>query len=666
MQLKIYPISSAGNFYHFSAVLKKDLKCSSYAANTLKSPSNLPYIYYRPMSFTGLQDNYLREQLMSLEGIHCPSCNTVMLTDDSYNSIIEKSKDIKNAEEFVSFLKEHEDNIQPIYRPIIAQSEKIISTKTGLTCDDLLNMLSAGAIKKYAITVKNSNYDIDDFLSKNELSDNDKRLLYTYKAKTKEMVRDNKLTYKAYRRLVENTLYNLETENKWTLYHNVKDKVRDAGLYRFIFTSNSSRRDMGISKKDSVLRNLFGLSKSNLVFVSESLENGRNKACNTLLECKHCKENNFNIPALIMRYGQPAKDNFDKYVDDISKAALSDKLYKNISYPVEVNQFVKAICKEDRKILNTNLLHVKNQMFLDNLSKINFDIVNQNDIPCACCGKQTITHDERVVLEREVRNTKNMHELEEILDDHSSIIRPAYKPMVKEFKRILADEPDISEEDMIRKLKYFSRNSINETLNGFIVKLNEPSKINKYKKQAQELIREFTSQAPKFLTLNKKKPFPLNDYLSLLYSTLGKMEAFGKDDLVYKMKQIIMQKQHAEYLLYKTPDSYQEARPIQLIVMSLMAKAVATKDHLEASDLGGSDDKSNLVVMCKECNSEKGRETFSYFLKHHKMMKDNLPKYLNKVQKLVDEQTLQGYDTYKNDVIKHINEDLLKNDSIKF
>ena len=46
----------------------------------------------------------VENELLALQGVHCPVCGVKTLTKEEYNKLVEQSRDIKNPEEYIDFL----------------------------------------------------------------------------------------------------------------------------------------------------------------------------------------------------------------------------------------------------------------------------------------------------------------------------------------------------------------------------------------------------------------------------------------------------------------------------------------------------------------------------------------------------------------------------------
>ena len=166
MQIKIYTLLNTKNNYN--SINNKYTPLST-SENNITSISN---ICYRPISFKGVEDNYLSEQLLDLKDVHCPICGTVMPDEEKIDEIMQDFKTVKNADNFVEFLARYEENIHPKFRSIVSFSKTVADSNPDMSSESLMKILSSGSMKKYAAATRTTVYDINNFIenNKNELS----------------------------------------------------------------------------------------------------------------------------------------------------------------------------------------------------------------------------------------------------------------------------------------------------------------------------------------------------------------------------------------------------------------------------------------------------------------------------------------------------------------
>lgn len=90
------------------------------------------------------------------------------------------------------------------------------------------------------------------------------------------------------------------------------------------------------------------------------------------------------------------------------------------------------------------------------------------------------------------------------------------------------------------------------------------------------------------------------------------------------------------------------------IVKRFLNELQETEEHIMAQIAGGGNEKSNKILLCKKCNSERSSLPYPFFLRFHPEMKQNLQKQINKVITFIKHRKLVGYDDYPVDVKQNL------------
>ena len=104
---------------------------------------------------------------------------------------------------------------------------------------------------------------------------------------------------------------------------------------------------------------------------------------------------------------------------------------------------------------------------------------------------------------------------------------------------------------------------------------------------------------------------------------------------------------------------YAECIP-NVIVEQLLRGSSATHEHVKPKNREndkGANDKSNYIILCRNCNSERARTPYSDFVKVHPSMSENLQKYLNRVIAVINQGLLIGFDKYPLEIIDAIDKE---------
>lgn len=88
------------------------------------------------------------------------------------------------------------------------------------------------------------------------------------------------------------------------------------------------------------------------------------------------------------------------------------------------------------------------------------------------------------------------------------------------------------------------------------------------------------------------------------------------------------------------------------IVKTISEELLATFEHILPKSQNGENIISNGIVLCRKCNKERSDLPYSFFLKFHPEMINNMQKQINKVISFIKNGKLIGYDSYPVDVKK--------------
>lgn len=124
---------------------------------------------------------------------------------------------------------------------------------------------------------------------------------------------------------------------------------------------------------------------------------------------------------------------------------------------------------------------------------------------------------------------------------------------------------------------------------------------------------------------------------------------------------------------YKLPSSindknsfivkYSHNNPNQ-IADALIRGSIATHEHAKPRSNNGENDNSNYIVLCRNCNGERGRMPYPEFEKIHPEMPENTQKYIDIVIENINNGTLINFDSYPSDIRKALSEERKKENPI--
>lgn len=647
MSMKIYPIlfnnhitkqnnSSSGSASNYStAPFESRLSTSSSAV--------------LPANFKGLESAAFAKELRQLKEVHCPVCGVKMIPYKDLQALVQEGEEIKDPESFALWLQNHKENMNEIFKVIPDSALKAVQNKDVQDTELLLDAMredAYSASRKALGFVKNR---IEETRLVQVFSDSDNVLLDEAEMRlenlkpeeTNDLLRDVKI-------ILQDTVGNLEDTDKWTLYSELKNSVKDASFKQHLFLYENDKPYKG-SRQKQFLQKLFFLSSSMSQNIVTNFEEDRDLKSNVILTCKCC--NRPRGEQLFKHYmDRPGlKDNFERYVEDIGQKILDGELKGSTDYPLTLTRFVSKLTRENiniDKFQNETLKKVSGKRFDDMHERVNFQPVSKRGIPCATCGKDTIVHEEKCEIFDEIKNAKDVHELMDILDDNRDLIRSKQKPLVRYWALNLKHNPQISEAELFRNLKTFSRNQINGQLEKNIKIASES--LEKLTGSDKALVENFIQETAKLLDFPDNTPFPYDKYSAISKDTIYKIE---DDDFrnrhVALFKESIRRLFSTHMLLYPNNATIKKVgSPLKVVAQNIIKGSVATIDYMVPISKNGWEDQMNAVVMCKNCNHEKTNYSLEHWHMLHPEMKQNMQKYLDKIVSLIKSGELKGMDRY--------------------
>lgn len=658
MEIKVYPL----------IVPKQNNKKISTDTVTPKNYNNyqnsLSGVYYKPVNFRGggVDNSLLINELENLHGVHCPTCNVEMLTNEEFENIKEEMKNINSAEGFVSFLEQYSGNILPQYRNIIRHSRQMLLQNPDQSLLDLQKRLSAGMSTRLGKKLDTTINVIDKLKEEAEFSDKDKELIKIYMddgRKLKDSVKYKRFLNE-FRELLSNSLYKLESSHKSEISNYIYRKIKRAYECKQLFKYDFTKDYDGVSGTELFLQNLLSQSVSKIAYVDPKLSFNKDSPFNEVLECKHCRDNNRSINKSFNENDEDIIGHTKSYVEDLGQAIVSKRFTDSTDYVFMINSRINSLTNDaNKKRLPKTLFHAKNMLYQQKRSDLHFDLVDYEGIPCAGCGKKTLTHNQITQIHEDILNAKDLKELVSLMNKYSDddLIRPRYKLIVKNFKKLVYDKPNFTENNIYNKLRDNTWNSVLNQLESNAQEVRKIIEQNNLASEDKKLLYEYIDCVTKdFTRCNKDEPFPYDKYNKLLKDTIVNLKTYKKDVILYNLKNSLKAKYVAQLALYRYRDADDiMGSKLKFTLYQIVKNSVATMDHVIAKDNDGDDDINNIIVLCKDCNKEKSNTSFTYWLKHKQNVEANLQKYVNTILELISSGKIKGFDDYIQNIVKHIN-----------
>ncbi|CCY63767.1 unknown [Clostridium sp. CAG:967] len=619
----------------------------------------IPAVYYMPINFgcCTAQDN--RNYFDKVRNVHCPCCGVEMITDKE--ALIKEAENVKTASEFVEFLNKYKENIPKKFGNYSDFASNLLEARPELGIKDLLNISRAGANKKVEHRMQDAVEYVKACKENNDLSQKDKLLCDEFINQTNAFLEeDKKYPLGKYKKILQETLAKLETNNKWEIYSNAKNPVVEANIYKSVFNYDFERVINGEAPAYLVLKNLFDFSQAVETRMLQNLSEEKEEEYNTLLVCSKCSNSESNgIKKLLRAPDEIEKINYQTYIADMSREVLENRYSGSDKYPLYVNGLMKRVTKgnvDASKFLNES--RFKTKIFYLNRNVIEFDPVNIDGIPCACCGKSTITHKKKVEIFEKIAEANNINEMDNIINDNNGIIREKYMPVINKFHSVVKNNPDITEDEVVKILREHTAGDIKNVMKNNLKIMHRLLKQKNLSSNDKNKINEYIAGVKNdFIDVNPKKIIDYKSYNDLISSTLKNMELKNRTEYINLVKIPVKNLLVVQTNLFPIADTAEKYKSeLKVILQDIIKMSVATKDHVVARDKDGTNDLNNLIVLCKDCNQDKTNFDFKYWIHRHPEMKENLNNYARFITDKIHENVLsENYFAYLEELSDYIN-----------
>lgn len=591
-----------------------------------------PSVYYTPVYFgcEQCEKQTFQNQLENLSGVHCPSCGTVMLNKSEYENLLKQAKNVKNPLEFVNFLNENNKHINPTYNHLIKTFNKLTEQNPDLSFNDLLAITKSIANKRILNHINNDIETLNKLIEKNELSENDKQLVLLCITQLNDFKNCDKkdISYIKYKEILQNTILKTEYEKKFDFYLNAKEKFKQKLSERHIL-NYANNHETSEEKAYELIKNIFEGSISKYQEINKFNKNP-NANFSKILLCQNCQQHDATINNML-HADNAKKENYNQYIDDIAEKTVNEEI-SDIRYPITLNGFVSKISRKNlNRESSPSLKKLRTKIFYQSNPQ-DFDLTTVEGIPCACCGKPTITHKKRLEIFEQIEQVNSREEYLKIIEENKEFIRKRYIPIINYLESLLST--NLSDEEIIDELRRFGASYLNHKLQQNVDYMNHIIDISKHSPDNSKYIKQYIEAVNKeFLNLPSDNQFPYKKYNQLINDTIRCMDGKTKHKYIERLKFSIKNIFVANHVLYPPPRIYDKFdSPLKIIIQDTFKSSVATKDHFVAKHNSGSNDKENLIVLCKSCNSYKSDSKTNSWLRRTPEFKQNIQKQIDFIQ----------------------------------
>lgn len=619
--------------------------------NKLQSTNLLQQRDTFEISFKG-DMSYLNE-IKDYSGIHCPTCGAKMLSQESYDLLVERASRIDSTVEFVKLLQEYKDFVPRNMRSILRGVESPESFAGVEFRDYFVNAAKhANYRHRRHITIANA------FLT--NLSE---KLPPEQKEQLQSAISEITPLEKSY--FYRGKLYPLiKSFDKFTqddLFNASKSAfsyVRNSCDYLNVFRIKDSAQLTPSQLSEEVVRRLFGYSVVNHTKISDTLpEDWIN---NEVLMCKRC--NDVSTKNIFLGYNSLDDVEFEmnlrSYLTDIAHLMGQGKLSYNRGYITNMCNIVSKFSKQKINLTDADIQNIMRISYLATRHDI-FAPASQTkmDVPCAGCGSDMLPHDVKKDIDKALVHCKKTKDYVDVLARYDKYLGIYAKDTAEVIYNLYNKSPDLPVKEFY-----------NQVLDGVKLILNS---------ETDYVLKKYAKGRPYLLHNGTLKQLETMDYILKQvtnYVKSGKFNDFNYKNMVAECfanvdldndctKSTYIFLEDMKKIAYKyslTQPNFHSLKTDQnvlhTLVFNLFKSDVLTADHLDAMALGGDKSIYNMVGLCKGCNTLKGRKSINSWFSQILDVRKNFDKHLMVVDQMAKDGIISGFDDWAKIIAQRVYE----------
>ena len=629
--MKIYPLNNLKSiFYINNANKNKENNNKSDLPQVDKLPDT-----YRMITFGGDDISGFKSRMLSLDDIHCPACGQKMLSKEKARKIVNEAVYVRSISEYAKLLEKNKDYLHPEYRPFVMYVNKFAQTRPDMSFNELFKIINSGAISIIKNKLNDNSKYLMDFANNGNLSEID-RVKILDLAHYFEVDRQVP-KYSELKQNLSKTLSSMDSEKKWEVYEKIKNELHDVYCYNYALRCRDNK-SIGMPIQAIVLQNMLNGSVSNLVDIYPNSK--PEKRYSKFLLCGSCTLGY--KPSMVINSSQKAEKNLKGYIEDISNAIVDGKIDKDNLYLYEFIGTARAYTKGNLNIQRCKVNSIaKSRIFTENKSEYMFS--NYEDIPCACCGTVTLTHEQKQKLYKQIDESSNLNELLNIARVNSEHINPKYENIISRFSNIINMNPGIDEDDVMDLMAKLSISDLRHQIlrnKRMVLSYVLNKKLNPVDKA---FVKDYFWEIEhKYKDMDDKSNFRYDEYQSMIERTLGKLGPIHRNELIKLANEKIKILYVKDLVVNPLPELVEKTGSrAKVMFQNIFRASVITVDHTQSKDSGGEDKYYNKVGYCRDCNREKSNMKFSDWYKIHPEISENLPKHLKKVSEIIKKEKIK-------------------------
>lgn len=613
--------------------------------NALQKDSSISDIYYKPIDLSKKQ---LQNDLLSIKDLHCPICGTKTLDNDQLAEIINTK--CETVSDLAKLLNKNKKYLSPNFRPIANNIGKLSIKEPELSIEKTLKKLFKGISFSEKFIIDNLKCKIVAQQKKLNCNEHDNLIIKNIFQNLDNFI-EHELPYKDCKNNINDLIAEIDEEKRDFLYQKINPALKEIVSVRYALLLKNYQEYSPDERLEIMLSKMFIGSQREIYSIPPHKTQYSDE---TVCVCKNCNESRTSLLNPYIPYEKNAENYINYFKDILTAPNVNDAMRGNV---VKIRRIIELMSKNNvnmSKVTSSEFDDVKLELYNIESASSGFAPSKFNGVTCAACGCETLPYDEKINLRSKVDNANDIYELQNLIHENSHYIKDNYKEAFELYDKLLEENPNITEDEMLTALKTFYTNRILKNFN----ELNYIANKNLFSPQTTSDDKwryvNYIKNTKDFYE-DTNKSFPMLDFFNISARTIENIDDIEEANTIDKLIRDIKQDWFIQNILYP-PKEYFRATKSELreTINYAFSRASISTIHILSKSYGGDDKPDNLMIVCTDCRKTKKDKPLDLWVYQYEKIPSNMQTYVKSIQKVIRDNNLEDYANYPQDFIDKV------------
>ncbi len=613
--------------------------------NALQKDSSISDIYYKPIDLSKKQ---LQNDLLSIKDLHCPICGTKTLDNDQLAEIINTK--CETVSDLAKLLNKNKKYLSPNFRPIANNIGKLSIKEPELSIEETLKKLYKGISFSEKFIIDNLKCKIVEQQKKLNCNEHDNLIIKNIFQNLDNFI-EHELPYNDCKNNINDLITEIDEEKRDFLYQKINPALKEIVSVRYALLLKNYQEYSPDERLEIMLSKMFISSQREIYSIPPHKTQYSDE---TVCVCKSCNESRASLLNPYIPYEKNAENYINYFKDILTAPNVNDAMRGNV---VKIRRIIELMSKNNvnmSKVTSSEFDDVKLELYNLESASSGFAPSKFNGVTCAACGCETLPYDEKINLRSKVDNANDIYELQNLIHENSHYIKDNYKEAFELYDKLLEENPNITEDEMLTALKTFYTDRILKNFNelNYIANKNlfSPQTTSEDKWRYVNYIKN-----TKDFYEDTNKSFPMLDFFNISARTIENIDDIEEANTIDKLIRDIKQDWIIQNILYP-PKEYFRATKSELreTINYAFSRASISTIHILSKSYGGDDKPDNLMIVCTDCRKTKKDKPLDLWMYQYEKIPSNMQTYVKSIQKVIRDNNLEDYANYPQDFIDKV------------